>query len=267
MNIIKSDCYQIVRSKMFWIILVFTTLCGVGITLISRGLAAGTLGTEFIGTASGLMDNMVISIVGPILIATYLCNDFTNKTIHSAILYGHGRRSILWAKVIPYSLMVFALLLPYAISTFIGFLSGNSFSLDFANAIDSSYMMILAKQGAFARDFNTIGKLILVLFVLAIIYLSRLSLIFLLSYVIRKPIAVIGIGVLLENGLSILAAVVSKSEAVNSCLSWTPFTAMRDNITLSASVPELLKIAATSILFLVIVVNITTAFFNKSEIK
>ncbi|MDO5293020.1 MAG: hypothetical protein Q4F05_09750 [bacterium] len=267
MNIIKSDCYQLVRSKMFWIIFVFSCLCGISITLISHGLAAGTLGAEFIGTASGLMDNMVISIIGPILIATYLCNDFSNKTIHSAILYGHGRRVIVWAKVVPCTIMMFLLLLPYVISTLIGFLSGNSFSLEFANAIDSSYMMILAKQGSYARDFNTIAKLVLILFVLALMYLSRISLIFLLSYLIRKPIAVIGIGVILEMGLSILAGVTAKSEVINSIVSSTPFIGMRDNITLSASVPDLLKTAATSIVFLIIIINISTALFNKAEVK
>lgn len=267
MNVMKSDFYRIFRSGTFWLLLLITTICAVLLTVISHFIAAGTLGTEFIGTASGLMDNMIINIVGPVLIATFLCGDFQHKTIHDAILYGHGRKAIVWSKLIPFTVTIVIMLLPYTICTFIGFVTDASFSKDFANAIDSSYMMILANKADFTTNLATIGKLILALAVVSLMYVSRISVLFLLAYKIRKPIPIIGLGILIEMGLGIIAAVSSNSEIVQNIFSWTPFTTMRDNVTLAASVPDLLKSAATSIVFIAIVMNLTATMFHKAEVK
>lgn len=267
MNIIKSDLYRIVRSTTFWVCLLITSICAVLITVISHFIATGTFGQEFIGTASGLMDNMIINIAAPMVIATYLCGDFQNKTIHDAILYGHGRKAIIWSKFVPFVVVVMVLVLPYAVCTLIGFVMNGTFSLDFANAIDSSYMMMLAKKAEFSVNLDTILKLLLCLLVLGIMYCSRISLIFLLAVKIRKPVPVVGIGILLEIGLGIMAAVANGNEVVKACLGWTPFTTMRDTITLQASVPELLRMAGTSIVFMLIIINITVLLFRKTEVK
>ncbi|BBF44928.1 hypothetical protein lbkm_3668 [Lachnospiraceae bacterium KM106-2] len=265
MNLIKADFYSIFHRKSFYIMFGLMVVCAFAFVATSYGVESGALGKSAIGTASGFMDTMILNIVGPILAAIFICSDFQNKTIHDMVLQ-NGRRKIVWAKMVPYAGVIAIMLLPYALFTLIGCLSGGKFSVMFANSVDSSYMTMLANETKIAFDGKTVVKLFLVLVVIALIYISRMSICLLLSVLIKRPVAVVGIGIIVELLLSLVAVAGADSKAVTSAIDWTPFLMLRKN-NLTASVADLLKTAGTSLVFITIILNITTGIFIKAEVK
>lgn len=267
MNMIKADFYRIFRSMAFWVIFGLMCICATGFVLISNGVETGALGTHVISVASGLMDTMMITIIGPVLAALFINSDFQNKTIQSSILYGKGRKAIVWAKLIPYTFTILFMLIPYSVATFIGCVSNAKFSGMFAKAVDSAYMSILAGKSSVNMDAGMIGKLVLVLIVIALIHASRCSLCVLLSFKMKSSVAVIGVGVILELMLSLIAVAASGSDVLRSCVSWTPFIGFQNNFTLTTHMADLLKTAGVSLVFICIIMNITAGLFRKAEVK
>ena len=266
-NLMKADFYKMRKSATLWFTFLVMCVAVTVFAVLSIGMAKGSIGKETIGMASGLSDGSLTAIIGPFLAAIFICSDFTNKTMHDSILCGKGRRAIVYAKIIPYGLSILLMLLPYSILTIVGFLVKGSFSLDFANGMDSSYMMVLASQGSVAHDAEMILKMLLIVVVVAVMYIARMSLCILLGYTIRKPVLVVGIGFIVEMVGSLIALSVSSSEALTEALSWTPFVGIKETLNMGAAYSDLFKTLGASIVFIVIILNITSAIFATSEVK
>ena len=266
MNLIKADLYKIFHSMSFYIIFFVMTVCAVLFAFSSYALEAGIVGPEVIATAAGLMDTMMITILGPILAATFICSDFQNKSIHNSILYGNGRKGIVWAKLVTYTLTTFIILIPYAVVTLIGFMSGGKFSVLFSKSVDSAYMTILANENGIDNTGSVVVKLIGVLVVIALVHASRLTLCMMLAYILRKPIPVIAGGIVVQLGLSLVAVAFAGSEVMQRVIGWTPFTIMQ-GLNLGTDVGTIIKTAGMSLVFMAMVTNITAGVFSVAEVK
>jgi ABC-2 type transport system permease protein len=267
MNLIKADFYRIFRSAAFWVVFLLMSFCAIAFVWISYAMQNGILGYEASSSAAGLMDTMMITIMGPVLAASFICSDFQNKTIHSQVLYGKGRQTIVWAKMVPYAGMTFLILMPYSIAALIGFVSGAKFSIPFSKSVDSAYMIILANETGVTVSPATIEKLIVLLLVIALVHISRLSVCVLLSYWLKNPVAVIGVGIFTELMLSLLALAFMGSDILTKLISWTPFISMQQNFSMETTYSKLIKIVFVCLVFMTVMLKLTGLVFKKTEIK
>lgn len=267
MNLIRADFYKIFRSVSFWIVFTLMTVCGGCFVYISYAVESGRLGMEVTSTAALLMDTMMVTIIGPVMAALFVCSDFQNKSIQSSILYGRGRKMIVWTKLVAYSTAMFLVTLPYAIATFIGYCSGAKFNLLFSKSVDSAYMSILANEAGAGRTASEICRLLLVLFIITMVHVSRCSLCVLMSYLVKSPVGVIAGGIVAELFLSILAVAGAGSEVVTSMIGWTPFISMQNHFLMNTEMLQLLKSFGTSLVFMLIIGNITVGIFSRAEVK
>lgn len=264
MNIIKADLYRIVHSISFWVMLGAMAVCALAFTLCSHNVETGAMGMEAVGTASILMDTMIITVIGPVFAATYFGVDFQSKSIHDNILYGGKRFNIVLYKTILFVLGIGALALPYGLCTIIGVTTGSEFSDVFAKAVDSSYMTVMA--GYSDMDAGLYVKLIVVVLSIGLMHAARLSLCVPLSFLLKKQVPIIASGILLELLISLSGVLFMNNEVMSDIIGWTPFTLM-NKINLTTGYGDICKNVFTSILFIAIMLVISSLIFKKSEVK
>lgn len=267
MNILKADFYRVIRSQTFMVVVGIMTVCAILFGIISHQIQVGSMGDEMISTSSCLMDTMLVNIFGPILAASYLCSDFQNKTIHADILHGKNRSSIVVKKYLLFFGLVVFMLVPYVLVTIIGFATNMGFSQKVANSVDSVFMSILTDQSHHISEDGTLLKLIVVLVATLIVYMARMSLCILIGFWFKKPISVVGVGILVEFVLSLIGPMTSSSEKMREILTKTPFPIMRDVLNLRQSYGKIFEIILNNVLCIVIVILITNKLFKKMDIK
>lgn len=262
-NIIKADLYKMRKSMAMKVLFLMTLLCSIIMTIMSYSIASGSISDTYSGIAFLFSDANMISILGAVLAAIFICGDFDNKVISTEISSGSSRISVITSKIISYFIAIFIIMIPYIVVSVAGVISGSEFSMGqgvgFLNLLQSG-------EGA-SLSVNDILKLIVVAFVLAVVYLGQFIICVPIAFKIKKPVIVVAV----YYGFSIVAAQISnlatKSDALNNVLSLTPYGGKYSFLTLESSRGNIVKALVVSIVFAAIIGAISYLLFRKEEVK
>lgn len=266
-NLMKADFYRMKRTKSIYILVGILAACAILATIFSFQMEHTSISKKLIQQASGLADMMTMVVAGPFLAGMIICNDFQTKTIHDAILYANGRRTVVFGKLLTYSMLVMLLVLPYAICTLVGLFSGASFSSAYSHSIDSVFFSLLANETGTKIDGIVVLKLIAILITVMLIYAARMSVNIILVYTIRKPVVVVGLGIAIQLALSLIGPLSVSSELGEALIGWTPFASYGSVLNLSVGWGKITSTAGVCLAFMGMINAITAGIFQHSEIK
>jgi ABC-2 type transport system permease protein len=215
------------------------------------------------GSASGLTEIMIISLLGSLMAGYFICNDFESKTIHDAVACGNGRISVVVSKAFVFVLIVILLLLPYAAASLIGFGTGAEFTKPFGV---SAFLSILANEAGLGVTASSVGKILVVSLVTMLVYAARLSICLPIAFKVRKPVVVMAIGFAASFLIDLLAGLTKDVPILGNIISNTPYS-LTAAVTMEAGTETLIKAAGISVLFYVIMSAVTYVLFKRAEIK
>ncbi len=264
LNLISAEFFKLKKSTGFKLCLLITCICAWSLISVSHGIGTGDLSTDISGSASGLTEIMVISLLGSLLAGILVCSDFESKTIHDAIAGGNGRISVVISKVFVYLLLICLLFLPYAFATLIGLYTYATFSSSFAISV---FINILADMSGQSITFSMAGNILLLSLVTGIVYAARLSICIPVAFKVRKPIVVMAFGFAAGFIIDLIAGAAEGIPLLSDLLTVTPFYRDYLMISMDSSDGIMLKAAIVSLLFLSIMTGITYLLFKKAEIK
>lgn len=260
-NLIRADLYGIRKSKAIKILFCIICVCSIAMVVVSHLMAVGKVSLESAGNASALGEPMMMSLIGAILAGVFICGDFENKTIHDAISCGSGRGAVIISKAISYFIVIAFMMVPYFIVTVIGVCTDFEYTL----YMSSSFLSILSNVSSIDVTPQIIFKIIAITLTIMLVYASQMSICVALSFLIRKPVFVIGIGFGLISLITFIIGLGNDVQILGDIFSYMPFT--RGYITLDASASEFIKPIAVSIGFIIVLLAITYSGFRKSEVK
>lgn len=262
LNLIRADLFKIRKMKAVKISFLITCICSIAFVIISNLMAQGKFDTSLSSQVAGLSDIVILSIICPFLAGAYICGDFDNKTIHDAISFGCSRGKLIASKAIVYSLVSGFMMLPYAVVTLIAYCTGK----DFKAFTASTYLDILA-SGSKEITGSAMGKILAVIVTMMMVYIAKLSICVLVSFVLQRSALVVCIGfsVLL---LSDLLIVLGKNvKPIGDILSFTPLSMGYRVISMDAGANVLAKAVVVSIVYIMVMLVITNCIFKRKEIR
>ncbi|MGG7177385.1 hypothetical protein ACQPU1_07340 [Clostridium paraputrificum] len=263
-NLIHAELFKLRKSAGLKVGLIASTLCAIGLAMISHNIAIGTIGEEVIANASGLSEVMMISLLGSLMAGILVCSDFETKTIHDSVACGNGRGNIVFSKFLVYVLIIGMLMIPYIIVTLIGFSTSTEFAKSFNVSV---FANIMSESSTIGVSAESIGKIISISLVEILVYVARLSICILIAFKARKTMVVMGIGFTLSGLVDLLIGLVDDIPGVSKIISMTPFYREYMLINMDTEVGTLLKIALISIVFILVIALITYKLFKRAEIK
>ncbi len=258
-NLIHGELYKYKKSLALKICILITMVCAVLLAVLSNGNAVGTMNIPA-NSLSGLSDIFIMSVVGTLMASLIICGDFESKDMHDAI--SCGRRNIVVSKSIGYFIVIALLVLPYAITAFIGFITKGQFQATFSY---STYLTLMSNQSGVPVNAESIGKSIEVLLISIVLYAARLSFCIPLAFKIKKAVVVTVAGVVLGFLSDFFVNLLSKVPVLDTILEYTPFA--HPIVTMDMSHGELIKILVISLSFFVFMIILTNILFKKDEIK
>ncbi|SFR81636.1 hypothetical protein [Anaeromicropila populeti] len=263
-NLIYGDLYKLRKSGAAKVCFLISCVCAFFLIYIAHKIFAGDLDASVGGSASGLGDIVIVSVLGPFMAGTFICHDFNSKTIHDAIACGNGRSNVIISKAIVYMLAIAALVIPYAAAIVTAYGMGIEIGMPF---VISPFLNILSEIGGTQVEVIKICKIIVLSFIAMLVHGARLSFCIPLAFKMRKT----GIIILIANVVCFLIDLVirllDEIPLIGSIVKWTPYAAGIFNVTMKTSAGELLKITGISIGFYAIMIAVTYVLFRKADIK
>jgi ABC-2 type transport system permease protein len=263
-NLIHSEFYKLGKSTGTKICFLLSLVSAFFLIYISHSIAVGNMSADLNGSASGLTEVMIVSLLGSLMAGMLICSDFETKTIHEAIASRNGRRTVVISKAFVYFIEVSLLLLPYAVITLIGFLSGAQFSKPF---VASVFIGILANEAGIGVTVAAAFKILLISFVTMLVYAARLSICIPLAFKVRKPVVVMAVGFAFSFLFDVIIGVLDDVSIIHDIISFTPYSRKMLLLPLDAGAGTLFKAAAVSIVFFAAVTAFTYLLFRRDEIK
>jgi ABC-2 type transport system permease protein len=263
-NLIMADLFKIRKSKSLKILFGITTVTAVLMTLIAYLIPQGKLSASMSGIGFLLSDVDVVSIVGAVLAGIFICGDFDNKIIHEAIATGSSRASIIVSKVVVFSCSLIFILLPYVIATAIALVSGHKFGME---GLGVGFLHLISVEGGKTLAVSEIGKLLVVILTLLLVYVAQLSLCVPLALALKKPVLVVAIFYGLSISCPQLIVLAKSSQVFNNIFACTPYGGNYTFVTMSTAAGDFIKAASASVVFIVLMVVISYFAFRKAEIK
>lgn len=264
LNLIQADLFKMRKSTIVKILFAITTLCAIVMVVIAYMIPQGKLDESYTGIGFLFSDVDVISILGGVLAAFFICGDFDNKTIHDAISSGCSRRAVIISKATVFFCALVIILLPYAIITGIALSTGSRF--DMGN-VSIGFLNMLSKDFGIVFDVSAFIKMISVMLTLIIVYVAQLSICVPLALMVKKPVLVVAI----FYGFSVLSGQLARlsesSELYDNILSCTPYGGNYNFVTLETGAGSLFKAIVVSFIFIIIMIAFAYSIFRKSEIK
>lgn len=258
-NLIHAELFKLRKCKAFKISLLLTTICSVALMAISYGNATGKCNISS-GNASGLSDIFIMSVIGTLMAGIIICGDFENKDIHDEI--SCGRLEIVISKSVIYSLIIIALVLPYAVVGFAGFLSGADFDRMFKFSV---FLNVMANDQHLSLNTTNIVKALLVVLTSVVVYAARLSFCIPVAFKMRKSVIVTVIGVVFGFIINLVLSGLEKIRFFKQIEKLLPYSYAKLELTDSSM--YLLRALLVSGFFIGIMIVISYLLFRKSEIK
>jgi len=263
-NLLHAEFYKLNKSIAIKICFLLACVCAVSLGLVSHGLAIGSLNANISGSASGLSEIVIISLLGSLLTGILVCSDFETKTIHDIVACGNGRKSVVVSKVVIYVLLIAMLLLPYMIATIVGFCTGEEFTKPFVSSIS---VLLLYDGANYQLTAATIGKIIVTFLVSALVYAARLSICIPLAFKIRKPIAIMAFGFVFSAIIDLVLRLLADMPLIGDIINISPFSAKFISLSLATEAKVFFEATLSSVIFLIGITIITYLTFKKAEIK
>lgn len=138
-DLIKADIYKMTKSPLIKIIFVLSILSAGLMLLFAHSISTGDIDIQNIGILSLFADSQIFTLLGCIIIGTFLCSDFEYKIIENAVSSGHSRAAVVFSKMISLIILIVFLTLPYiAAAIFLG-----STSLELSVYMPTAYLTFL----------------------------------------------------------------------------------------------------------------------------
>ena len=99
-DLIKADIYKMTKSLLIKIIFVLSILIAGLMLLFANSISTGDIDIQNIGILSLFADSQIFTLLGCIIIGTFLCSDFEYKIIENAVSSGHSRAAVVFSKMI-----------------------------------------------------------------------------------------------------------------------------------------------------------------------
>lgn len=257
-NLFQAEMFKIRYSPTFKISLLVATVCAFVLIYLSYGIGTGEVDASVGAGASGLSDVMIVSLLGSLLAGVILSNDFDNKTIHDALL-SESRASVVGSKTLIFILAVVVLVLPYLVAGLIGYASGWHFAAFMPN-------VFIEMAAAGTGDDVSFGQTLSVGFVMLLVYVGRLSICLPVAFLVRRPMAVLGIGFVSAFVFDLLIGASEGIAVLEAIVGNTPW-AMTRLVTLDAPVEDLVRASVVSVGTLVAMAALTYTIFRRAEVK
>lgn len=264
LNLLKAELFKLKKSTAFKVCFLLCFCSGTALVVISNFIAVGKLDTSISGNASGLTEICIISLLGSLMAGILVSSDFETKTIHSMIAGGTGRRAVVYSKVVIYVLVIALLILPYLIVTLIGASSGAEFTKPFVPSIFIQYLYDTSGKAITA---DMIAKIILITLSAIMVHAARLSVCILVAYKIRKSIAVLAFGFIFNGIIDLFLGLFDNVPVIPDLIKYTPFSKDLLLTSVHSGTEVFLRAIICSIIFLVIIMEVTYQSFKKAEIK
>lgn len=265
-NLIRADLFKPCKSMGIKILLALTTLCAIAMMVIAYLIAQGKLDNSTSGIGFLFTDINIISLVGGISAAVFICGDFDNKTIHDAISCGCSRGTVIISKAIVFFCSIGLLLLPYAIGTGIGITMGNQATFNMGE-VALGYMNMLMNEAGTPISVTMILKLLFVILILMLVYMSQLSICVPLAIIFKKPFLVVAVYYVISVISGQLLSLGNTYPAFGNIFSYTPFGGENTLVMLSTGAGELGKTILVSFAFMAVMLGLTYSVFRKTELK
>lgn len=262
-NMIKADLYKMRKSITMKVVFLITLICSILMALMSYFIADGSLSDTYSGITFLFADANMTSILGSVLAAVFICSDFENKVISTEISSGTSRFTIIIGKIISYFIAIVVIMIPYAIVSIGGVISGNEFSM----GQGVGFLNLLQSGQSSSLSANDILKLILVALVLIVVYLGQFIVCVPIAFKVKKPVIVVAVYYTFTIVVAQLSNLAAKSDAFNNVLSLTPYGGKYSFLTLESSGGDIVKALVVSIIFIAIIGAIAYLLFRKEEVK
>lgn len=263
-NLTRAELFKMSKSTALKISFLIACISSAALIYITHCVSVGSMSADISGSASGLTEIMMTSLLGSLMIGILVCSDFETKTIHDAVSCGNGRIAIVISKMAVYVLIIALLLAPYAINTIIGLATGEAFSVSF---VPSTFIGILIDKGGTGLTAATLGKVVLISLVTILVYAARLSIYIPLAFKIKKPVAIMAIGFVFSAVLDLILGLLIKVPILKNLIAYTPFSRKFMMITMESGMDTLATATVSSIVFLIVISVITYLIFKRADIK
>lgn len=261
-NIIAADVYKLRKSTALRVSVVIASVGAVLMALFSSLIPQGKLDESMSGVGFLFSDINMVSILGAVIAAAYICGDFENKTIHQAVAGGVSRGRIIGGKGVVLACSIVLLLLPYALVTGILLGAGGEYSMG-STAIGYLHLLTTPVEWTVSHT----GKLLAILVTLAAVYAAQLSICLPLAVWLKKPVAVIAVSYGLSIASGQLMSISGQFPIADLLMSFTPYSRDYVFLTLDTGMGTLFMGLLASLFFIGVTAGAAYAGFRKMEIK
>lgn len=263
-NLIQADLFKLYKSKAIKILFAMTTLSSVAMIVIAYFIVQGKLDRGMSGIGFMFSDVNMISILGAVIAGTFICGDFDNKTIQSAIAAGCSRGIVIISKAIVFFCAIAVILLPYVIITVIALVLGAEFSM---GAIAVGFLNIITSNTGATFSASQVMKLLVIMLTLIVVYVSQLSVCVPLAFTLKKPVSVVGIYYGLTIFFAQMTGLREKFKIVDNIFKLVPYGGNYSFLTLDSTTGDAIKAIFISIIFSIAMLVVSYMTFKKVEIK
>lgn len=261
-NYIKSDFYKLIRTKSIYVIALLVVAVSVGILVTMRQIATGDATPDMGVNMSLISDTILSGILGGIILGDIVIDDFTTKFVHNKIISGKGRVSIIFSKLISFSIAYALILLIYAIVAMIAVGSGKEFAP--LAGIPSAFFDLIA--GCTTQTEPEMVKMLGLCIVIIVGYISRLSICLPFAFKSKKKILVLVVGFMTSFVFDIVLSLVEDVKIVSDFIKLLPYYRMTQ-LSIDVSCEEIIYSLLSSVGFIAIMTLITYFVFKQDEIK
>lgn len=258
-NLIQADFYKITRSLttkiLFSIASVFAVVLFVGTYL----LANGKISVEFTSLIFLTSDLNMMTLLGAVLAVHIIGGEFESRNMQHLITSGFSRWQIVVSKVFVYCVTLLFVMSPYLIGNMIALSTGINFKID---SLIGGFMAIVQNKEAIE-----IGKGILLLLIIALVYISQLSTTILFSFMFKKASLVIPLFYFISVASGQIALYKDQIGDIANMLKMTPFAPDYISIHPTTSNATLVEVSIVCVLYIVAITAISFLYFKKREIR
>jgi ABC-2 type transport system permease protein len=262
-NLIFADLFKLRKSIAIKILFGITTISAVAMAVIAYLIPQGKLDSSMSGIGFLFSDVNIMTILGGVVAGIFICGDFDNKTINQAVASGYGRSTLLISKMFVFFFAIVLLLIPYIIVTGIAISIGYKFNM----GVGLCFLNLLTQEAGKTFSVLEIWKLLVIMITLILVYLAQLSICVPLSFALKKPVLVVSICYGIQILYPQLIGIGSIYPVIHDVLNYFPYGEPFIFLTLITKSGDILRTAFLSVIFIILMISITSFVFRKSEIK
>lgn len=259
-NLVAADLFALRRSRGLVACFVAAAACAVIFMWFGQRIAAGGLQNDAAGPGSLFSDVFAVHLLGSLVAGTLISRDFESKTVHDALL-AQRRSRVVAARSVTYVIVVALLVLPYAVVALVSFVA----RWEVAEFLPTPLLGVAANTSGVAVDAAGVTTAVALGLAAVVGYAGQLAVVIPLSFILRRPAAIMGLGFAWGFAADSLAGLVPDGWG-QGLLSLTPY-GERYDLTLASSGSDILLAVLVSVVFIVVMAGLAYARFRTAEVK